>query len=237
MTDYLAVGRLVPERVARIVASVADACAAAGIALLGGETAEHPGVMEPDEFDLAGAVVGVVEADAVVDGSSVRPGQVVIGVISPNLRSNGFSLIRNAVLTKVGLDDPLGDGTVAEVLLAPSVLYSPAVQRLLAATPVAAMAHITGGGMAANIARVMPDSVDAVIDTTSWPRPAVFAEVSEIGEVAEAEMFTTFNMGVGYVAVVDPDDVAAAMASLEMPAAVIGEITPGSGSVTLAGVT
>jgi phosphoribosylformylglycinamidine cyclo-ligase len=193
--------------------------------------------MEPDEFDLAGAVVGVVEAEAVVDGSSVRPGHVVIGLISPNLRSNGFSLIRSAVLTKVDLDEQLSDGTVAEVLLAPSVLYSPAVQRLLAATPVAAMAHITGGGMAANIARVLPATVDAVIEATSWPRPAVFGDVAEIGEIAEAEMFTTFNMGIGYVAVVDPANVGAAMTSLAMPAAVIGEITPGDGSVMLAGVS
>jgi len=235
MTDYLAVGRLVPDRVARIVASVADACAASGIALLGGETAEHPGVMDPDEFDLAGAVVGVVEADAVVDGSSIRPGQAVIGIISPNLRSNGFSLIRSAVLTKVALDEPLGDGTVAEILLQPSVLYSPAVQRLLKAAPVAAMAHITGGGLAANIARVLPREVDAVIDVTSWSRPEVFAAVADIGGIAEAEMFTTFNMGIGYVAVVDSADVATALASLEMPATVIGEITAGGGSVKLDG--
>jgi phosphoribosylformylglycinamidine cyclo-ligase len=235
MTDYLAVGRLLPERVARIVESVAAACSASGIALLGGETAEHPGVMEPDEFDLAGAVVGVVEADAVVDGSAVRAGQVVLGIISPNLRSNGFSLIRRAVLSKVDLDEPLGDATVAEVLLAPSVLYSPAVQRLLAATPVAAMAHITGGGLAANLARVLPATVDAVIDTGGWTRPAVFADVAEIGGIAEAEMFTTFNMGIGYVAVVDASDVAASLASLDMPAAVIGEITAGSGTVRLSG--
>ena len=237
MTDYLAVGRLVPDRVARIVASVADACAASGIALLGGETAEHPGVMDPDEFDLAGAVVGVVEADAVVDGSAVQPGQAVIGIISPNLRSNGFSLIRSAVLSKVGLDEPLGDSTVADVLLQPSVLYSPAVQRLLAAAPVAAMAHITGGGLAGNVARVLPKSVNAVIDATSWSRPAVFGSVAEIGGIAEAEMFTTFNMGIGYVAIVDSADVGAALASLDMPAAVVGEITPGDGSVTLAGVS
>jgi phosphoribosylformylglycinamidine cyclo-ligase len=233
MTDYLAVGELIPERVERIVASVAAACRQAGIALLGGETAEHPGVMEPDEFDLAGAVVGVVEADRVVDGSAVEPGQVVIGLESPNLRSNGFSLVRSAVLSKIGLAGPLAGGTAAEVLLAPSVVYSPAIQRLLAAVPVAAMAHITGGGITANLARVLPDTVDAVVDRASWPRPAVFDEVAAIGGIAEAEMFTTFNMGVGFIVIVSPEDVAAAREALETATHVIGTVIQGSGSARL----
>lgn len=229
MTDYLAVGELIPERVERIVTSVAGACRQANIALLGGETAEHPGVMEPDEFDLAGAVVGVVEADRVVDGRAVAPGQVVIGLASPNLRSNGFSLLRSAVLTRIGLDSPLAEGTAAEVLLAPSVVYSPAIQRLLAAVPVAAMAHVTGGGIAANLARVLPDSADAVIDRAAWPRPAVFSEVAEVGKIAEADMFTTFNMGIGFVAIVSPEDVAPARDALEIPTHVIGSVREGSG--------
>jgi phosphoribosylformylglycinamidine cyclo-ligase len=233
MTDYLAVGELIPERVERIVTSVAGACREAGIALLGGETAEHPGVMKADEFDLAGAVVGVVEADRVVDGSAVEPGQVVIGLESPNLRSNGFSLLRSAVLTRIGLDSPLADGTASEVLLAPSVIYSPAIQRLLAAVPVAAMAHVTGGGITSNLARVLPDFVDAAIDRAAWPRPAVFAEVAEIGEIDEADMFTTFNMGIGFVALVAPGDVAAARDALGIPSHVIGSVGDGSGSARL----
>lgn len=230
MTDYLAVGTLVPERVERIVTSVAAACGEAGIALLGGETAEHPGVMEADEFDLAGAVVGIVEADRVVDGTTVEAGQVIIGLESPNLRSNGFSLVRSAVLTRIGLDSPLAGGTVAEVLLAPSVIYSPAIQRLLAAVPVAAMAHVTGGGITANLARVLPGTVDAVIDQTSWTRPAVFAEVASIGGISEADMFTTFNMGIGFIAIVSTADVGTARESLGIASHVIGSVVAGTGA-------
>jgi len=233
MTDYLSVGRLLPERVARIVTSVAQACSEAEIALLGGETAEHPGVMEPDEFDLAGAVVGVVEADEVVDGAEVEPGQVILGLESPNLRSNGFSLIRKAVLTRIDLDSPLADGTAAAVLLAPSVLYSPAIQRLLVAVPVAAMAHITGGGIAGNLTRVLPDEVDAAIDTASWQRPAVFTEIAAIGSVAEPDMYTTFNMGIGFVVVVASADVTAAQDALGIASRVIGGTVPGTGAVRL----
>ena len=233
MTDYLAVGELVPARVERIVTSVARACAAADIALLGGETAEHPGVMGADEFDLAGAVVGVVEADGVVDGATVEPGQVIIGLASPNLRSNGFSLLRSAVLPRIGLDSPMADGTAAEVLLDPSIVYSPSIQRLLAAVPVAAMAHVTGGGIAANLARVLPENVDAAIDRMAWPRPTVFAEVADIGKIAEAEMFTTFNMGIGFVAVVSAADVTGAQESLGIASHVIGTVIAGSGLVHL----
>lgn len=236
MTDYIAVGRLMPDRVERIVTSVAAACGEAGIALLGGETAEHPGVMEPDEFDLSGAVVGIVEADSVVDGSGARPGQVIVGLASPNLRSNGFSLIRQAVLPRVNLDDALQDGTVAEVLLAGSVLYSPAVLRMLAAVPVSAMAHVTGGGLAANLKRVLPAGVDAELDLNSWHRPAIFAEVAHIGGISQAEMYATFNMGIGYLAVLDESDVDSAVAALEMPAAIVGVLTAGTGEVHLAGL-
>jgi len=235
MTDYLAVGKLIPDRVERIVTSVAAACEAAGIALLGGETAEHPGVMDADEFDLAGAVVGVVEADAVIDGSSVSTGQAVLGVASPNLRSNGFSMIRAAVLSKIDLGDPLTGGTAADVLLAPSVVYSPAIQRLLLQAPVAAMAHVTGGGIAGNLRRVLPSTIDAVIDITSWSRPAVFAEIAEIGGIAEAEMFRTFNMGVGFIVIVDSEDAVVAQKALGLPSYLIGETVAGTGVVHLTG--
>lgn len=235
MTDYLAVGNMVPERVERIVASVAAACAAADIVLLGGETAEHPGVMDPDEFDLAGAVVGIVEADRVVDGQSVAPGQSVIGLHSPNLRSNGFSLIRRAVLTKIGLNEPLAGGTAGEVLLEGSVIYSPAVERALAAVPIAAMAHVTGGGIAGNLSRVLPPGIDAHIDTAAWPRPSVFSEVATIGGISSSEMFAAFNMGVGFLVIVDQGDVAAAVRALDVPCSVVGETTQGSGNVVLDG--
>ena len=233
MTDYLAVGRLVPERVERIVASVANACAEADIALIGGETAEHPGVMESDEFDLAGAVVGIVEATDAVDGSAIREGQAVIGLDSPNVRSNGFSLIRSAVLSRVGFDEPLTDGTVAEVLMAPSVLYSPAIMRVLDTVSIAGMAHITGGGIAANIARVLPPRVSVEIDKASLRTPPVFDEIAQIGNIAEAEMYRAFNMGLGFVVIVDPGDVAAALDALSIPAAVVGRTVAGDGTATL----
>ncbi len=233
MTDYLAVGKLAPDWVEGIVASVAAACRQSHIALIGGETAEHPGVMEADEFDLAGAVVGIVEADAVIDGSTVRPGQAILGLHSPNLRSNGFSLIRRAVLPKIGLGEQLTEGTAAEVLLAGSVLYSPAIQRLLQAVTVAAMAHVTGGGIAGNLSRVLPANIDAEIHAESWRRPPVFAEVAEIGRIDEASMFQTFNMGIGFIAVVDEDRVAPAQQALEIESTLIGHTTAGSGKVLL----
>ena len=236
MTDYLAVGKLDPAWVEQIVASVAAACAASDVALIGGETAEHPGVMDADEFDLAGAVVGIVEADAVVDGSSIEAGQAVLGLHSPNLRSNGFSLIRSAVLPKIGLEERLTDGSAAEVFLAGSVLYSPAVQRLLAAVPVAAMAHVTGGGIAGNLTRVLPPTADAMVDSTSWNRPAVFEEVAEIGRIDDESMFQTFNMGIGFIAIVDRSDVAAAQSALGIDSTVIGEMVAGSGAVRINGL-
>ncbi|NND01537.1 MAG: phosphoribosylformylglycinamidine cyclo-ligase [Acidimicrobiia bacterium] len=233
MTDYLAVGKLDPTWVERIVASVAGACAAGAIALIGGETAEHPGVMDADEFDLAGAVVGIVEADSVIDGSGVEPGQAVLGLHSPNLRSNGFSLIRSAVLPKINLDEPLTDGPAAEVFLAGSVLYSPAVQRLLATVRVAGMAHVTGGGIAGNLSRVLPPGVDAEIDSTSWNRPPVFEEVATIGGVDAVSMFQTFNMGIGFILIVDQSEVAAAQAAIEIETSVIGMTVNGSGAVQI----
>jgi phosphoribosylformylglycinamidine cyclo-ligase len=204
MTDYLAVGRIDVERVARIVASVADACAAAGVALLGGETAEHPGVLAGDAFDLAGAALGVVERGREVDGSAIRPGDAVVGLASPNLRSNGFSLVRATVLSRLGLDDELPNTgrTVVDVVLEPSVLYSPTVQDLLTRCTVHGMAHITGGGLPGNLPRILPAGCDAVIDTAAWAPPAVFGAVAQLGGTPHDEMFRTFNMGVGMVLVV-----------------------------------
>ncbi|NND01192.1 MAG: phosphoribosylformylglycinamidine cyclo-ligase [Acidimicrobiia bacterium] len=233
MTDYLAVGKLDPDWVERIVSSIAAACTACDVALIGGETAEHPGVMEADEFDLAGAVVGIVEDGHVVDGAAVQPGQAVLGLHSPNLRSNGFSLIRSAVLPKIGLDEPLTDGPAAEVLLAGSVLYSPAIQRLLAAVPVAAMAHVTGGGIAGNLRRVLPSTVDAEVDPATWSRPAVFDEIADIGGIDTTTMFQTFNMGVGFIAVVDQSSVAAAREAVGIDSTVIGQTVGGSGEVRI----
>lgn len=244
MTDYLAVGSVDVSRIERLVRSIAAACEEAGVALLGGETAEHPGVMEPDAFDLAGAALGVVEDGAQIDGSGIRPGDVVVGVHSPNLRSNGFSLVRSVMLGRdavdggLTLDDvmPGDEETVAEVLLDPSVLYTPAVLRLIGTVPVSGMAHITGGGLVGNIPRVLPPTCDAAVFTDTWLPPAVFATIQQMGNVPGSDMFRTFNMGIGFVVIVPPDHATATLGNLAesaRPATVIGEITPGTGTVRL----
>ena len=238
MTDYVAVGRIDVEMVGRIVRSVAAACAEAGVALLGGETAEHPGVMEEGAFDVAGTALGVVEAGREVTGAAIRPGDAVIGLVSPNLRANGFSLVRHVVLGALELDEQLPGtaGTVADVLLAPSVLYTPAVLALLEAVEVRGMAHVTGGGLPGNLARVLPNDCDALIDTDAWVPPAVFPAIQQLGNIPGAEMFRTFNMGIGFVVVV-PDGVAdEAVAALEAAghaAGIIGAVVEGSRRVEL----
>lgn len=239
--DYVSVGSLVPERMAELVAGVADGCRQAGCALIGGEMAEHPGVMDGDDFDLVGFAVGVVERDAVVTGAGIAAGDVIIGVASPNLRSNGFSLARRVLLERAGLplDGPAWPGAdhdLATELLSPSVIYSPAVLALLAATTVKGLAHITGGGLPGNVNRVLPAGTAARIDTSAWQAPQVFAEIARLGEVATDEMYATFNMGIGLVAVVDPADADTAVASLADSghhATAIGTITAGDGTVTL----
>lgn len=203
--DYMAVGSLRAERDETIVASVAAACARAGCALVGGETAEHPGVMDPEAVDLAGAAVGVVEDGEELGPHRVQPGDVVIGLASPNLRSNGFSLVRR-VFEGVDLEDPFPeyDRPIAEVLLEPSVIYAPAVLAAIATGAVRASAHVTGGGLAANLARSVPDGLRAVVDHWSWDWPHVFTEVQRRGGIGVDEMRRTFNLGIGFCLVVDP---------------------------------
>lgn len=196
--DYLAVGALRPDRDRAIVESIAAACLQAGCPLLGGETAEHPGVMAIDAVDIAGAVTGVVEAESVLGPHRVRHGDVVIGLPSPNLRSNGFSLVRAL----------LGDDLVthADTLLEPSIVYSPTVLAAVATEGVHAGAHITGGGLAANLSRALPEGAGALVDSSSWDRPEVFSLISDRG-VPEAEMRRAFNLGIGFCLVVDRDAV------------------------------
>lgn len=197
--DYLAVGALDPERDRTIVESISAACLQAGCPLLGGETAEHPGVMEPDAVDLAGAVMGVVEGGQQLGPHRVVAGDVLIGLRSPNLRSNGFSLVRAV----------LGDDVVdhAGILLEPAVIYSPAITKAVAAGGVHSAAHITGGGLAANLARALPEGLGASIEMGSWERPEVFGLISDRG-VAETDMRRTFNLGIGFCLVVDAAAVA-----------------------------
>ena len=215
--DYLALGSLQAERDAAIVGSVARACAAAECALVGGETAEHPGVMEPDAVDMAGAAVGVVERGAELGPHLVEEGDVVIGLRSPNLRSNGFSLVR-----KVFADDdldatfPKENVSLGEVLLRPSVIYAPVVLSAI-------------GGLEANVARSMPDGLTAKIDHDSWEWPAVFTEVQSRGNVSTADMRRTFNLGIGFCLVVDPKRVDEVLAvSAEHQPRPIGRISAAS---------
>lgn len=235
-TDYLAVGRINPDRDQAIVESIAKACAAADTALLGGETAEHPGVMDIDAFDLAGAAVGVISAGSEVTGNSIDVGDVVVGVASTNLRSNGFSLVRS-IIGDTPLDAPFpGGGTYAEALLQPSVIFAPAVLAAVEAGGVNGLAHITGGGIVGNLARILPQPVDAVIDRLTWPVPQVFSGLARLASVRDSEMFATFNMGIGFVVVVAPDatdDVRRSFADHGHETWVVGEIAPGEGSVRL----
>jgi phosphoribosylformylglycinamidine cyclo-ligase len=222
--DYLAVGALDPDRDQAIVESVAAACRVASCPLLGGETAEHPGVMEPDAVDLAGAVMGVVERGAELGPHRVSVGDVVIGLISPNLRSNGFSLVRAV------FDDDIEDHL--DLLLEPSVLYAPAVLTALEGEGINAAAHITGGGLAGNLGRALPPGTGAKVDTVTWERPGVFDLLADRG-VPEQEMWSTFNMGIGFCLVVDPERSGQIVDSLsEHSARVIGYVDAGNG-VTL----
>ncbi len=237
-TDYLAVGKLDPDREERIVRSIAAACATAGCALVGGETAEHPGVVAEHHVDIAGCVVGVVEQGHEVTGSNVRPGDVILGIHSPNLRSNGFSLIR-AIYDLDRLDEPFEDGrSLGDVLCEPSVIYAPAVLAATATGGVHGLAHITGGGLPGNVGRTLPEGLGAVIDTDSWTPPYVFIETARRGSVPPADMYATFNMGVGFVAIVDPasiEDVTEAFKRRGHVAQPIGHVEESVVSVTLIG--
>jgi len=206
--DYIAIGRLDPAKIEAIVRGVATGCRQAGCALVGGEMAEHPDSHAPGEYDLAGFAVGVVERTRLIDGSAVRPGDVVIGLASSGLHSNGFTLVRRIVfdVMRLGVFDPLPgtDRSVADELLEPTRIYARSIQKLLESVEVRAMAHVTGGGLTGNVPRVLPQGCRARIFRDSWSMPAVFETLREAGRVEDAEMFRTFNMGVGYLVIVPP---------------------------------
>ncbi len=237
--DYIAVGRLDPDHIEQLVEGVAEGCRQAGCALIGGEMAEHPGAMEPGEFDLVGFAVGVVERDRIITGEHVRPGDVLIGLPSPNLRSNGFSLARRVLFDIAGrsVDDLAYAGsthTLGEELLRPSVIYAPAIMALQRDVDVRAVAHITGGGIPGNLRRVLPARGDAVIDKRSWEAPRIFGEIARLGGVSDDEMDKVFNMGIGMVAVVPAKDAFKAIEVLRLNghrAVEIGEIVDGHGQV------
>jgi phosphoribosylformylglycinamidine cyclo-ligase len=231
MTDYIATGRVVPERVAAIVSGIAAACEQARVALVGGETAEHPGLLKPDEYDVAGAATGVVEYAAVLGPDRVAPGDVVLALGSSGLHSNGFSLVRKVFRdAHWELDrqvDEFGQ-TLGEELLTPTRLYSADLLDLIRTdgVEVHALSHVTGGGLAANLARVLPQHVFARLDRSTWTPAPVFQTVGALGSVPRADLERTLNMGVGFVAVLPADHVDAATRLLEqrgIPAWVIGQ--------------
>ena len=237
MTDYIACGHVVPERIADIVRGIAQACAAIGTPLLGGETAEHPGLMAPDEYDVAGAATGVVEADRMLGAEKVRAGDVLVALGSSGLHSNGYSLVRR-VIEHAGWDlereVPEFGRTLGQELLEPTRLYTRVCLAMLetlsspaAPGPIHALSHITGGGLAANVARVLPAGLIADVDRSSWTVPPVFSTVRELGSVPWEDLEGTLNLGVGMVAVVDPSAVDAILRVAEgsdIPAWVLGEV-------------
>ncbi|HEY2550864.1 MAG TPA: phosphoribosylformylglycinamidine cyclo-ligase [Streptosporangiaceae bacterium] len=243
LTDYVVCGALTPERVAVIVGGVAEGCVLAGCALLGGETAEHPGHLGPDDFDLAGAATGVVEEDRLLGAGRVRAGDVVLALASSGLHSNGFSLVRRIVADpasglRLDAQPPELDRLLGAELLEPTRVYARDCLALADSCELHALAHITGGGLAANLARVLPADADAVIDRSAWRPQPVFGMLAGRGGVPPAEMEAVFNMGVGMAAIVSPADADRAvrlLAGRQVPARAVGEIVPGSGRARLGG--
>ena len=237
MTDYIACGHVVPERIADIVRGIAQACAAVGTPLLGGETAEHPGLMAPDEYDVAGAATGVVEADRMLGAEKVRAGDVLVAMGASGLHSNGYSLVRRVIEhAGWGLEREVPEfgRTLGQELLEPTRLYTRVCLAMLetlsspaAPGPIHALSHITGGGLAANVARVLPAGLIADVDRSSWTVPPVFSTVRELGSVPWEDLEGTLNLGVGMVAVVEPgvvDAVLRVAEGSEIPAWVLGEV-------------
>ncbi|MFK3939144.1 phosphoribosylformylglycinamidine cyclo-ligase [Alkalihalobacillus sp. NPDC078783] len=240
--DYIACGKADPERIEAIVKGVADGCEQAGCALIGGETAEMPGMYDPEEYDLAGFSVGAVEKSTLITGDAIKPGNVVIGLSSSGIHSNGFSLVRHVLLEKSGyaltdhvegLEKPLGD-----VLLTPTKIY---VKPLLAAIKhhtVNGLAHITGGGFYENVPRMLPAGTKVEIDNGSWPIPPIFNVLKREGELSEKDLFSTFNMGIGMMLIVPEDEHLDVIRTLEAEgeqAYIIGRVTEGEG-VAIGGI-
>ncbi|WP_019849851.1 phosphoribosylformylglycinamidine cyclo-ligase [Desulfitobacterium sp. PCE1] len=206
--DYLAVGKLVPERVAEVVGGIAKGCELAGCALIGGETAEMPGFYSEGEYDIAGFAVGAVNRPDLIDGSQIREGDVLIGLPSSGFHSNGYSLVRKIFTPDLWEKDypELGE-TLGEALIRPTRIYVKSVLPLIESRKVLGMAHITGGGLTENIPRILPEGFGIKIDRSAWQVPALFTLLQRMGEVEEAEMLRTFNMGIGFVLIVHPQDV------------------------------
>jgi phosphoribosylformylglycinamidine cyclo-ligase len=242
MTDYIAIGKVVPEKVAQIVSGIAAGCVQAGCALVGGETAEHPGVLDADDYDLAGAGTGVVNADQVLGPDRIREGDVLLAMGSSGVHSNGYSLVRQVLagtgLRLAGEPAELDGRTLGEELLTPTRIYAQDCLRLIEAGGVRAFSHITGGGLAGNLVRVLPADLDAQVQRSSWSPLPIFGLLAREGGLDRATMEQTFNLGVGMVAVLAPEAEPAAQALLTaagVPCWRLGTVSAGSGQVRLLG--
>ena len=240
--DYIVTGKVEPAVIESLVSGVAEGCRRAGCALIGGEIAEHPGHMAPGSFDLAGFCVGAVERDRLVTGAAIQDGDILVALASSGLHANGYSLVRKVLLDDAGLafsDVPEGLGcTLGEELLRPTTIYPRALLDIRAAAEVRGLAHITGGGIPENLARVIPEGLQGVVYRGAWPVPPIFGLIASTGGVAELEMFNTFNMGVGMVVAVPADDAGAVIDVADaagLGAHAIGEVVshPGPGRVRI----
>jgi phosphoribosylformylglycinamidine cyclo-ligase len=240
MTDYIATGKVVPEKIAAIVSGIAEGCVQAGCALVGGETAEHPGVMGEHDYDISGAGTGVVDADRMLRPEAVMPGDVVIAMASSGVHSNGYSLVRHIVAAAgVGWHErpsELGGRAVGDELLTPTRIYAQDCLALLQSFDIHAFSHITGGGLAGNLVRVLPANVAAVVDRSTWTLPPVFRYLAELGRVDRHELELAFNLGVGMMAVLPAGQADAAIALLDergLTAWRAGVIVEGTGEVQM----
>ncbi|KPB05867.1 phosphoribosylformylglycinamidine cyclo-ligase [Bacillus sp. CHD6a] len=234
--DYIACGKAVPERIESIVKGIADGCEQAGCALVGGETAEMPGMYDDTEYDLAGFTVGVVEKERLINGSKIEPGNVLIGLSSSGIHSNGYSLVRKIVFEKGKLDlDKKYDGfegTLGEELLTPTKIYVKPILEVLKKYDINGMAHITGGGFIENIPRMLPEGMQAEVDYGTWPIPPIFDLLQEVGELDRKEMFNIFNMGIGMVLAINEEILPEVVQILEAngeKAYLIGRVKEGEG--------
>jgi phosphoribosylformylglycinamidine cyclo-ligase len=238
MTDYIATGKVVPTKIAQIVSGIAEGCVQAGCALVGGETAEHPGVMGEHDYDISGAGTGVVNADAVLSPHNVAPGDVLIALGSSGLHSNGYSLVRHVIrMAQLNLNarpDELGGAALGDTLLTPTRIYAQDCLELINSVGVHALSHITGGGLAGNLARVLPSTVDAVVDRSTWALPGIFRLLADAGSIGRSELEPAFNLGVGMVAVLPEaraTDALELLAARGVPAWPMGTVQAGTGQV------
>lgn len=241
--DYLACGKVVPEKIEAVVKGISDGCVQAGCALIGGETAEMPGMYQGDEYDIAGFTVGVVDKKKIIDGTTIAPGDVVLGFASSGIHSNGYSLVRRLLLEECGyaLDQrlpELNDAVLGDVLIEPTRIYVKSALKLIEQVNVKGMAHITGGGFIENIPRVLPEGVNVNVEYGSWPILPIFQLMQDKGAITNRDMFTTFNMGIGLIVVVPADQAEEALkvaAELGEAAYRIGTVTEGNRVVTFTG--